>query len=486
MQELGILIALITLFLFLPLIRPFIKALWEINGLNWLPLLSLGIIIALFPAFGFRPECIPLLVYTIIVNLINIPALVSTLSRLENDDFLERGVIFTFIAVVLLLLTSGIALYFLPHTETVLTDRAELISLRDVERDRDYYIRLYSGGTERPAGGRAGPARPLMLVLPPVMGSVMMTDGLCEALAERGFTVISYSRRGLDAPAFGDRVYPAPVQDRAALLEAFALGTRSAGAASKGKALETARKEDIRFLLSAIEEGELHNRMPPADCLFITGYGAGGAALIGLSADPQFTAAHPLLRGIIPVESPILSALEGEAPSPGAGEEEHWIGALWHTLKNGITGLRESKTIRISGLPRPALPAFFLVSDRVQNSRDRDGRYATILRAFHGAKRPSILAAVPGAGPLDYSDSPEKYPCYRVLFPGIRQSIWKNGDFAGNSASLMTNFAALVLTAEGGAESARSLSRRLVPGGDLYLESGGTWNLPEKDYILGL
>jgi hypothetical protein len=486
MQELGILIVLITFFLFLPLIRPFIKALWGINGLNWLPLLSLGIVAGLFPAFGFRPECIPLLVYTVIVNLINIPALVSTLSRLENDDFLERGVVFTFIAMVLLLLTGGIALYFLPRTDTVLTGRAALISLRDSERNRDYYVRLYSGGTGDPGSRSAGPARPLMLVLPPVTGSVMMTDGLCEALAERGFTVISYSRRGLDSPAFGDRVYPAPVQDRAALLEILALGTWSAGAAARGKALETARKEDIGFLLSAIEAGELQNRLPPADCLFITGYGAGGAALTGLSADPKFTAAHPLLRGIILVESPILSALEGEASSSGAGQGEHWIGVLWRTLKNGITGFRESKTIRVSAPPRPAVPAFFLVSDRVQNPRDRDGRYATILRAFHGAVRPSILAAVPGAGPLDYSDSLEKYPCYRVLFPGTGRRTWKNRDFAGNSASLMTNFAVLVLTAAGEEGSARSLSRRPVPGGDLYIESGGTWNLPERDYILGL
>jgi hypothetical protein len=478
MQELGILIVLIGLFLFLPLIRPFIKGLWGISGLNWLPPLGLGIIIGLFAAFGFRPECVPLFMYTLIINLTNIPALVHP----ENDDFLERGVVFTFTATVLLLLTSGAALYFLPREDTALSDGAAHITLRDQERDRDYYIRLYSGGS----GGQTGmPARPLMLVIPPVIGSVTMTDRLCEALAERGFTVISYSRRGLDSPAVGegDRIYKVPVKDQAALLETFLLGTKSVRANRKGRALEEERKEDIRFLLSALE-GELQNRLPKADCIFIAAYGAGGAALAGLSANRGFAAAHPLLRGIIAVESPILSALEGEAgPAGSAGGPEHWLGGLWNALKTRINGFKGDKITRIAGLSRPVIPALFLVSDRIQNPQDRDGRYATVLRAFHGTERPSILAAVPGAGPLDYSDGPEKYPFYRILFPGIKKDIWKNHEFAGNSASLMANFTAMVLTEE---EAGTILPRRTGLSRDIYIETGGTWNLSEGDYILGL
>jgi hypothetical protein len=54
--------ALIVLFLVLPLFRPYAKTLWSSDGLGWLPFLALAIALGIFPAYGFRPECIPILV----------------------------------------------------------------------------------------------------------------------------------------------------------------------------------------------------------------------------------------------------------------------------------------------------------------------------------------------------------------------------------------------------------------------------------------
>ena len=96
--------ALIALFLILPLIRPLVKNLWAIDGLTWLPFLALGITIGLFPAYGFRPECVPLLIYVIVFNICNIPAVLALLSHLQNDDFRERSPVIIFLSIALLVL----------------------------------------------------------------------------------------------------------------------------------------------------------------------------------------------------------------------------------------------------------------------------------------------------------------------------------------------------------------------------------------------
>ena len=122
MVELIILESLVFLFLLLPLIRPLVKSLWPIDGLTWLPVLALGITCALFPAYGFRPECIPLLLYAVIFNIINIPQVLSLIGHIQNDDFRERNWGLTVFLIGFLVFVTGIGIYFLPGEETALIE----------------------------------------------------------------------------------------------------------------------------------------------------------------------------------------------------------------------------------------------------------------------------------------------------------------------------------------------------------------------------
>jgi dienelactone hydrolase len=498
MQELGILIALIILFQFFALVRPLIKGLQSIEGLSWLPLLALGIAIAIFPAYGFRPECVPLLFYTIIYTIINIPPMILFLARSQNDRFLERGPVFTVSFMVLLILTAGIAFSFMPVRETDLETRGIVTqTVRDQARNAELFLRIYT--PDVPAGSRTGgvaaePPRPLMVVVPPVWGSVMMIDGVCQALAGRGITALTYSRRGFDSPAVeNQRRFGLSPLKNAGILRVLAMGTSSGPANAAGRVLEEERGRDIRFLLSYIAKNELP-ALAGTDlgCIFVAGYGAGGAALVSLGASGGFITQNPALKGIIAVESPLLSALEGEKRETAPPEKTGRLFPAKAGLEAWFAGFRAEK-MTAAAVPGPGLPVLFILSDWVQNPRYRDSRYGTVLRAFHGAAAPAVLAAVPGAGPADYSDGPEKYPVYSVLFPGKGEDLWKGKDFAAGTASLAAHFAALVLERERdlwqngdfAAGTALPAVQRTRLSGDIHIETGGVWNLPVREYILG-
>jgi hypothetical protein len=236
--------------------------------------------------------------------------------------------------------------------------------------------------------------------------------------------------------------------------------------------------------------------------MFIAGYGAGGAALVSLGASGDFIAQNPALKGIIAVESPLLPASEGEKQEIAA-ENTGWIASVKAELGAWFAGFR-AQTIN-GAVPSPKLPVLFILSDWIQYAQYRDSRYETILRAFHRAEGPAVLAAVPGAGPADYSDGPEKYPVYSVLFPGKERDLWKSEAFAAGTAFLAANFASLVLAGEpqdmfrtsASGEQDESLPetntgalrqpavKRSKLSGKIHIETGGVWNLPVREYILG-
>jgi hypothetical protein len=136
---------------------------------------------------------------------------------------------------------------------------------------------------------------------------------------------------------------------------------------------------------------------------------------------------------------------------------------------------------KISGigtLPRNDIPVLFILSDRVLYSRDRERRYLSILEIFRTGLNPVALAAVPGAGPLDYSDVPEKYPFLRLLFPGDQAPLWSREDYAPGTASLISNFASLFMGTGG--------LQKTVLDRNIYIDTNRAWNLPDSKYILGL
>jgi hypothetical protein len=496
MVELVILESLVFLFFFLPLIRPFVKHLWPMDGLVWLPVLALGIICALFPAYGFRPECIPLLLYAVVFNIINIPQVLSLIGRMQNDDFRERNWVLTVSMMGFLILVTAIGIYFLPGEETALTDDgvSSLVAY-DEEQNNKYFLRVYgSPGSKSletaPAPGDTPPAnprrdsalRPVLLVVPPVTGSILMVDRLCASLRDGGFTVISYSRLDFDFPAIDEdgkfrRPPPTRMLD---LFHSYTRGRSSETANNIGRSLETERRKDIRFLLNLIRR----NRGIPGytegpgsrtdwNCIFAAGYGAGGSALL-LLADKDI-----VFRGIIAIESWLLSAYKGNEPlpAPEPARNANWFRSLWAGISAWVVDAGSHKITGIGAVPNPEAPLCFIVSDRAQNPKHQNGRYAALIRVFRTTTAPVILAAVSGAGIPDYSDAPEKYPIYSLLFPGQGRRVWSRAGCIPGTTALIVNFAASVLEREDPGANGPSLFRKTIDRQVLYIESRGELSL---------
>jgi dienelactone hydrolase len=486
MRELKILELLIVLLLALFLLRSFIKGLWPLEGLTLLPAFALAITMALFPAYGIRPECLPLLVYGVVLNCFNIPSFLAILGRLKNDDFLDCSPLRSGIFLGLLVITGAIALYFAPADTMDLRSR-DITSavLRDEGRDVEFWLRIYGGPEKAATQG----TRPLLILLPPAAFSISAVDDVCAALAEKGFTVLAYSRRGVDAPAFdetGRRRWLSPARS-IRLLQAIANGTRTAAANARGRFWEEERGRDLRFLLSALQRNpDMLSLLPPDTArnrIFLVGYGAGGAAVTVLGGDLDFMARNPAIQGLISIEGPVLSILQKESPRQYtlSQKETGWVPYIRGHFTAALANLGPVKItgIESGSLKAPAVPVLYIVSDRVMKAKYRDGRYSTIVESFRIGPTPALIAAVPGASPLDYSDLPVKYPLLKFLIPGEGKPVWAGEEYPRNTAALIANFAVLVLAGKGNIA-------RTVLSGDISVEVNRTWNLGNAGYILGL
>jgi hypothetical protein len=486
MWELRALELLIALFLLLPLIRPFFKRLWALDGLTVLPLLALGVGIGIFPAYGIRPECLFLIVYTIFFNIANLPALGVVLGRLKNDDFRDRSIMGTGFCVALLAAATALAVCFAPGDIARGDSEARSATVRDEERNVELFLRVYETPPEAGTRGK----RPLMILIPPAAGSLLTVDRLCGELSRRGFTTLAYSRRGVDAPAIqtgGKKRLLSPAMTLRRLRAIFQ-GTRWAGANAIGRGLEAEREQDLAFLLSSLQNrggagplGILLGNNTDRRVVFIAGYGAGGAAAISLGAEAGFAARNPAVRGIIGLESPVLSAL-GQESAQSRTTKTGQSGGLRSFLTDlgaKFAGLGPKRVRGLDRIPQAEVPSLFVLSDRALSySWRRQQRYLSVLEIYRRAVNPAALVMVPGAGPLDYSDVPAKYPFLSRLFPGDAAPLWSREEYPGGTAALIANFSAAVL-GDG------ALPRTPLDSA-IHVYVNGAWNFAAAKYILGL
>ncbi|MDR1326695.1 MAG: hypothetical protein LBK00_11740 [Treponema sp.] len=472
MKEIMLPELVVVFLLLLPIIRPFIKGLRTQEGLVWLPLIALLVCVGLLPAYGFRLECIPLFVYVLVVHIRKLYTLISNKNRAYIAPY-DENLAPILLSLLFLSLGAGIALYFAPSVDTaLLNEGVRSVRLIDGARNATIVARVY----ETPDANvvKTADVRPVMLMVPPALGSAPSVDRLCGQLRDNGFTVISYSRLGFDAPAVsedGKLRYPA-FGDLMGLFNTFISGADTEKANQRGKLIEEERQRDIEFLLSSIRTGGL-GLAPPAS-IILTAYDAGASALVMLAASPAFVAAHPEVKGVIAVESPLWSVYQTETQA--APEHTSW----WTRLLDNLANLWPKPVQATGELPRPAIPTLFLVSDKVTNQKERNGRYSPIMRSLRLPSSLALLIAVEGAGTLDYADYPAKYPLYSLFFSGRSRAAWHNKDFIAGTASLMGNFAALVL------EQPIAGIRHWETGlsDKTYVEAGGGWNLPDARSIL--
>jgi hypothetical protein len=512
MQEIIIPELLAGFFIAISMIRFFIRQLRNIRGLIWLPVLALGMIIALFPAYGFRPECIPLLLYGIFYALFNTPALVFLINPSRAGSFQEPRPICLMLMFGLLFIVLGIALIFAPFSDSNLLEmETASVTILDKKRSEELFLRFYSVSDEKNTPyiavqqkNSARALRPLMILIPPVAGSVTVTVRVCEELRNNGFTVVTYSRRNFDSPAIGseNKKHTLSPVGRLQVFRVKNWGGLTAAATAIGRSMEEGRRHDIAFMLDFFKQngqslisGAYGEAVAAAfaktdmSVVFLAGYYEGGGALLELSGSPDFTARYPEVKGIISVESVLFFALTREdTPAAYPSDSNRFI-AVWSWIRSRAAVLHSLKINGVGDISHPKTPVCFIVSGKATNSRYREGRYAAILKVVYNTKAPVVLASAEGAGPLDYSDIPEKYPIYSVFRPGNKVSLpicpFRGTHGPEKTAALMTNFAVVVLTSCPDTEKkAQSLSKKALLPKNFHIEANSIWNSLKNKSIL--
>ncbi|MDR1287157.1 MAG: hypothetical protein LBK08_06075 [Treponema sp.] len=478
MREIVIPELIVAFFLFFPLIQPFVKGLWGISGISWLPPAALLIAIGIFPAYGWRPECVPLLAAALLFSLISVrPALHGAIhpESPASGDFREPGLHITIPGFAIFAGAVFTALFFSPATDSRFTSSGvRELALQNGERE--YFLRIYGETEPSPdmeTGNAAAGPRPFIFLIPPEGGSIPAVDLICAGFRDRGFTVISYSRRGFDSPAAAvGRTYPPSPLAIRRIWRNFRLGTVREKVNAYGRALETGRREDIDFLLPLV----MRNYLPQGSPLFLAGYGAGGGALV-YRAGAEFAAAYTAVKGIIAIESPLWSVFEGEErvlrEIPG---NSSWFTAVRIRAENWFAQ-RKPRVLVPESAPRPALPVLYLMSDRILDKRPGKNRYDAVYAALRNAVSPAALAALEGAGPLDYTGYPVTHPIYRILFPGTGKTPLGGKAFVDSTVAIITGFAALLSGNSAGVLDLRK------PGANVHVEIR-SWTLPDFRYIL--
>ncbi|MDR2865247.1 MAG: hypothetical protein LBV68_06545 [Spirochaetaceae bacterium] len=438
MPDLGILEILIVFFLFMPLAQPYIKTFHTIKGLNYFPLIALFCTVAIFPAYGFRPECLPLFVFTLVYYRINS---LRIKRATPHSVYTERSPLYFICILFFIVGTSFIAIYFLPLTDSRVFSYTEIEKKYDPGRNNEYFTKVYNKKTGNEFEGEkaALSGRPLVLVIPPLTGSGFIVDRVCRALSEQGILVLNASRAGLDIPPekgvdiktyypvipeyikrLGSSVWKNPDTYKAACF------------------FEKERMADIEFLLPLLTKQFKSNEV------YLLAYDEGASAAILLSGSDNFFENNPALKGIIAVGPRLYSNFQleelrhsdDEEPQEGA----HFFVKKWIEIKNRIKSIKRYKLAHTGKSASPRFPLLVLASERTGNPRYAEGEYAALVSFLREHARDMSVLTMNGAGAYAYSDVPEKYPVISALANISGNRSWDNKESVSNTAQLIYRF----------------------------------------------
>jgi len=478
-NDLYILITLVFIFLFLSIVRPYFRSLSSIEGFLALPALSLLICIGIFPAFGFRPEILPLITFSLILFVASLPRLYDLFRRLKTDDYGEKPIWFVFVSLLFLIIVSSFAYIFSPRANLQLEEHKKPIAnewtrvLTDEKRQVDLFLHIYG---PKDLGSETTGRYPLILISAPHSASLDVMDSIIAGLLEHGFMVAAYSRSDLDFPSIRNkeqRGYPSLYIIRKAL-SAFLAGTSYTFAANDGTELEGERRLDLMYLVNylqtATENKDEQFRLMDPERLILLGYGTGGAAAVNLAASPDQTN----IAAVVSIESILYSSLiSNTQPIP---ENEAGLLGLWGRFVSFINIFHIQPVAGISEVPAPLIPALFICSDRVSETKARDSRYATVLRVLRAAKEASALAFVEGAGLFAYSSIPEAYPMYDAFFQGLSKRRGDSKFYVDTAVGIISNFLSMLEFSKENPDYIQIPIIRSKLSTETHVEAGGTWN----------
>jgi len=481
MSELWVPEAIVCLFLVLPLFRPLVKALWPLDGLVWLPLIAVVITVGIFSAYGFRPECLPILLFAFIYTIANRDSIISSIRSQPSDAFHDRNPLLTLFAFIMLGAAIFTMFAFSPRTGSfpkTETEPRKVLTAFPNSTGKDYSLRIY---------GKTG--RPVIFLVPPELGASVSVDIICSELENRGYTVVTYSRKDFDLP-FDDvngKKHFSLLAKLPGYLYAYFKGTRFASANNRGKTMEAERLSDIEILLPRIYGligGETNNdELPPT---LLVGYGAGGSALAYLNDMGGFASNNNVL-GIIAVESRLWSSYETEAPVVYRNSSKRRFNyRILMEIVDRLTDLLPKTLKRTKSLPSANLPVLYLISGKALKQPSLDygkgkNPYQVIFDTARLASGPIAIAAIEDSGPLDYQDFPLTHPVYSFALPWLKDTAASISD----TASIIGNYASLLIERSAGTAQAEPAEPEsddfqepvtLIPlrspiSGSLYVES---------------
>jgi hypothetical protein len=469
MMEIFIPEMVIVLFLALPLFRPFTKMLIPLDGLMWLPLIALVIAIGIFPAYGFRPECLPILIYALVYAISNLLHI--------KDSFRNKGPLFT-VCMIILLGTVAIPMFAFPPPIHMNMEEAETAKVEKINNritgshgayNREYSLLIY---------GAVQADRPLIFLVPPEIGSAASVNLVCRELQKYNYTVVTYTRKEnvpfrIDKNTWIRSIFPAR------LLRYWLVSGKAAGLAlvnELGKIMETERRTEIEFLLSrlpAFVDVTGNDRLPP---FLLVGYGAGGSALAYLAGESEFVLRHANVLGVVAIESRLWSSyLPVPRDIPKTPVDDNIVLRYWTIAVNYFNSIRPQGISRNGPLPGngnsdSGFPVLYLISGRALDSPQKF--YQAVFDILRSGSHPVALAAIQETGPLDYQDYPVTHPLYSFLLPG-RKDAQKNAakkheDPIGDTAGIIGNFASFLFNRSNG-----TTSDHHEINGSPYVESKG-------------
>ncbi|MDR0526213.1 MAG: hypothetical protein LBG79_00125 [Spirochaetaceae bacterium] len=422
MPDLFIIELIIAIFLFLPLCKPYIKAFRKVEGFLLLPPLAFICLIALFPAYGFRPECIPLLIYTAVYNILNANVLSASMAKLSYSEDTERGPLYFLVMFFLLIAVEFIALRFLPITQTDTLVNTQSVNVSDPLNNNKYYIRIYDKNLKTSS-------KPLLIVVPPVLGSNAIVDTLCETLAGDGGMVLCFSRKDFDIPAVNEEArtdFPHVSVLRKSFLSIIS-GTENKKANIAGRFFESERIKDIEFIVPFA----IKKYMP--DSVRIAAFGAGGSALVLLCNNEEFNKYG--IESAVIIESKLYSLLETRQADTVYNKTKG--GVITNFINSVLVWVnehREKPLEPVNETPSPLFPLEVITADTLQDENTGSNR---ALLAFVRKNKQVKLNVVPGTGPADFCDAPLKYPFITALLRGQTERIWQTEDSVPKTARLI-------------------------------------------------